>query len=305
MYQIENACLTVSQDSKGDKAFSLKSDQASFLKSDEKIIKEQREPALVANLKNITQLSAGSDYCLALNAEGTVFAWGYAEQYQLGRRLVQRRILERLIPTRVALPKKKIVSIHAQADHAFAIDTNGDTWAWGSNNFGQTGITDGAGEGSSGIIGPRKVASLAGRKMKMIQGGLQHSIGLTQSGDCLVWGRMDGSQMGLDLTTLPLDDPKTILLDDRGKPRVLLRPTRVPIPPCVHVAAASDHNVAITSDGKAYSWGFNATYQCGFPAPDEIAVAKLINGAAVRGKELCWAGAGGQYSMLASPYRGS
>lgn len=258
---------------------------------------------LIPNLKRITQLSVGNDFCLALDAEGNVFSWGNGEESQLGHRILGRRRAAALIPARVALPKKnKIVSIHAGSNHAFAIDSNGDTWAWGSNNFGQTGIAEGAGKGGSSIIAPRKVPSLAGKNMKLIRGGSHHSIGVTWCGECLVWGRIDGAQSGLDIgQQLPLDDPDKVIVE-RGRPRILLQPTPLPISGCVYAAAGPDHNIVITSDGKAFSWGFNGNYQCGQGTDDDIPLATLIDNSAVRNKKLSWAGAGGQYSMLASPF---
>jgi regulator of chromosome condensation len=280
------------------------------------VIEKQNEPMLISGLERITQISVGNNFCLALDVNGKVYSWGRSEQNQLGRRVVADRHHSAhqakasdlhndagLSPGLVALPpRRRIISIHAGSDHAFAIDSNGDTWAWGLNNFGQTGIKRGAGRSGSTIIVPQKVTSLAGKNMRMIQGGTHHSIGITQTGECLAWGRMDGAQMGLDVSTLPVDDPKKIT-SERGKPRILLEPTALPHPGCVYVAAGSDHNLMITSDGKAYSWGFNANYQCGQgPDTDDISVATLIDNSAVRNKKLSWAGAGGQYSMLASPH---
>nr|POF14307.1 protein pim1 [Quercus suber] len=261
----------------------------------------QDTPRLVPGLKKITSISVGADFALALDHQGCVFAWGSGEQHQLGCRVVERRRLKTLLPHRVELPKKvKIVSIHAGIDHAFAIDAAGDVWAWGLNNFGQTGITDAAGGDDATVIKPTKVSALAGRNMRTVHGGRHHSIGVTAAGECLVWGRMDGAQMGLDVSKLSLDDPTKITVDDRGKPRILLEPTALPIPKCVDATAGPDHCIAVTQDGKAYSWGFNVNYQCGQGTDDDILVAKLINGKAVRDVNICWAGAGGQYSMLAS-----
>lgn len=233
-----------------------------------------------------------------------------SEQNQLGRRLllgrqftrtVKQEVLDKLhlgvglVPGLMSFSSRtKIVSIHASSDHAFAIDHKGDTWAWGLNNFGQTGIKVGAGANGTTVIAPQKIPSLVGRNMKMIQGGTHHSIGVTQSGECLVWGRMDGAQMGIVLSTLPLDDPQ-IVVSERGKPRILLELTALPIPICSFVAAGSDHNILVTYNGKAYSWGFNANYQCGHGKVErDFEVATLIDDSAVRDKKLTWAGAGGQ-----------
>ena len=243
-----------------------------------------------------------TDFALALDADGSVFAWGPGQQQQLGRRVIERRRSRALLPSRLAIPKtRKIVSIHAGNDHAFAIDSEGDTWACGLNNFAQTGIPDYAGIDGATIIAPRKVPSLVGKKWKMVSGGRHHSLVITQDGECLVWGRMDGSQLGVDVAKLPVNDATKILLDERQNPRVLLQLTILPIGKYVYVAAGPDHSIAITSESKAYSWGFNVNYQCGQGTSDDIAMAKLMNAKSIRDTKLAWAGAGGQFSMLAAP----
>lgn len=247
------------------------------------------------------QITVGSNFALALDNTGNVFAWGCGEQSELGHRLVKRRRLLALLPTPVGLPKKiRVLSVHAAANHAFAIDSKGDTWSWGSNNFGQTGHRIGAGEGGSTVCPPQKVPALKGIPMKMVEGGLHHSIGLTESGECLVWGRTDGFQMGLRINNLAPKNSSHVIVDSRGRPRILLKPMNLPLPPCVHVAAGSDNCFAVTTEGKCYSWGFNVTYQCGQGTSEDIETATLMNGKRIRDEKLCWAGGGGQYGMLAS-----
>lgn len=151
---------------------------------------------------------------------------------------------------------------------------------------------------------PRKVKSLSGRGLREIKGGMKHSVALTRDGEVLVWGCMDGYQMGLDMKMFEDDENDArVIRDERGRPRILLEPTALPIPPCVSVAAGVDHSLAVTREGKAYSWGFNDSGRCGHgPEEDEICVATVIDNRAVREKKLVWAGAGGQYSMVAAVY---
>lgn len=66
------------------------------------------------------------------------------------------------------------------------------------------------------------------------------------------------------------------------------------------VAAGTDHSFALTAEGKAYSWGFSANYQTGQGTEDDVEVPTLIDNSAVREKKLVFAGAGGQYSILAA-----
>lgn len=64
------------------------------------------------------------------------------------------------------------------------------------------------------------------------------------------------------------------------------------------VSAGTDSCLVVTKDGKAYSWGFSDNYQTGQGDVDDVKEATLIDNTAVRGKKLCWAGAGGQFSVL-------
>ncbi len=261
----------------------------------------QKKPLLIAALKNITQISIGADFALALDITGHVFAWGCGQQCELGHRLLERRRPQALLPSPLRLPRRaKIVSIHAAMNHAFAIDANGDTWAWGSNNYAQTGSGLKVDEENGTVTVVQRVKSLAGKKMKMVEGGSHHSVGVTRSGECLVWGRIDGGQLGLDISKLPLDDPTKVRFDSRNHPRILLQPTPLPISGCAHAASGSDHSLLVASSGEVYLWGFNATYQCGQGTDDDILAAKQIKGQQIRDQKIVWAGAGGQYSMLAS-----
>ena len=264
----------------------------------------QKKPLLIPGLKKIKQISVGADYALALDATGRVFAWGWGQQCELGHRIIERRRALALLPNPLGLPRSAtIVSIHAAMNHAFAIDSKGDTWAWGSNNYAQTGSKLSADEEDGSVAIVQKVRSLVGKKMKMVEGGSHHSVGVTENGECLVWGRIDGGQLGLDISQLPLDDPTKVIVDSRNKPRVLLQPTPLPISNCAHAASGSAHCLLVVSEGKVYSWGFNATYQCGQGTDDDILVAKPMNGKQIRDEKIIWVGAGGQYSMFASRLR--
>jgi regulator of chromosome condensation len=66
------------------------------------------------------------------------------------------------------------------------------------------------------------------------------------------------------------------------------------------VAAGSENSFAIDADGKVWSWGFSGNYQTGQGTDEDIKEATVIDNAATRDKKLVWAGAGGQFSVLAA-----
>ncbi|MCJ1282448.1 hypothetical protein MMC26_001771 [Xylographa opegraphella] len=256
----------------------------------------QARPVLIKNLKNVTKLVAGSNHVLALTASGALYSWGAGEQNQLGRRIVERTRLGGLVPRQFGFAKN-IVDMGAGAHHSFAIHKNGSVYAWGLNSYGETGIDEHAGESEATILKPTVVESLSGHgKIISISGGNHHTVAVTEEGMCLTWGRIDAFGTGLKIKDLPAED---VILDDNGKARILTVATPIPGLNVAFAAAGSDHSIAITKDGKAYSWGFSADYQTGLGNDDDVECATLIDNTAVRGKHLTWAGAGGQYSVLA------
>ncbi|KAI9669388.1 MAG: hypothetical protein M1831_000424 [Alyxoria varia] len=259
---------------------------------------QQRRPILIPQLKKITSIACGANHALALDTNGNVFAWGAGEQNQLGRRIVERTRLGALTPREFGLPKKQIRSVACGSYHSFAIDKKGQVWSWGLNSFAQCGVSEGAGEANNVVPVPTKVRNLAGASVQQIKGGADHSIAVAGNGDCLVWGRADGAQLGLDLDKVPQDE---LVHDQNHKPRIVLRPTRVPGFSAVQVTAESDHCIAVTGDGKAFSWGFNTNYQTGQGNLDQVDLATLVDNTAVRDRAISWAGAGGQYGVLAAP----
>lgn len=263
----------------------------------------QKTPILIEGLKNVTQLAGGENHVLALTNKGEVYAWGSGQQNQLGRRILERTKRNSLKPTQFGLPKH-MVMVGAGSFHSFAVHKNGKVYAWGLNSFGETGIAKDIGDGGeSDVHHATIIDSLSGfGKVISIDGGAHHTVAVTDQGELLVWGRLDGNQLGLQLSTLAEDD---IVRDSANNPRILKVPTQIPGIDAVQAAAGSDHCVAVAKDGKAHAWGFSATYQTGLGTDKDVEVATQIDNTATRGKKLVWAGCGGQFSVLAGLARAS
>lgn len=262
----------------------------------------QTTPVLLPGLKKITKLVSGGNHVLALSTTGQVFAWGSGEKNQLGRRIVERTKQNGLVPREFGLPKG-ISDIAAGSYHNFALhEKSGKVYAWGLNNFGQTGIPEGVGEDEAVVLHPSVITPLTARgasKVTNIDGGEHHSIAITADGNCLTWGRLDGFQSGIKIDTLPSSDT---LKDERGNVRILTVPTPVPTDglrgEAAYGCAGARHTIAIAKDGKAYSWGTNNTFQCGQGHDDDVEIATHIDNTATRGKKLNWAGASAQFSAM-------
>ncbi|KAL5606552.1 hypothetical protein BROUX41_002955 [Berkeleyomyces rouxiae] len=261
--------------------------------------KIQRTPVEITGLKNISQLAGGSNHILALSIKGEVSAWGSGEQCQLGRRIGERYKMKALQPQHVGVPKSKtnpIVKVTGGSYHSFALTSDGRVYGWGLNNFGQVGVEGGAGEGDAMVNSPSVVKSLAEYKIKDIAGGEHHSLACTDDGKLLVWGRIDGHQVGLPKEAYTEDNT---VFDDNERPRLLFKPTIVEgIPPIESVAAGTDTSFAVTTDGKVYTWGFSANYQTGLGTTDDIEQPTVIDNSAIKEKRVIFAAGGGQYSLV-------
>jgi regulator of chromosome condensation len=266
-------------------------------------------PVYIDSITKVTDLACGTNHVLALTKDRHVFAWGNGQQNQLGRRVTERNLNEALVPSRLGFhdtsfkrPSQRIAQIACGDYHGLAIADDGHVWSWGANNYCETGHGDNAGEDNASILTPRIISSLEGKNVKVVEGGSHHNIAITQSGEVLVWGRCDGSQTGIPPTQLEaIDDQERVLKAENGKPKILIEPTRVPgLSDIVSGACGPEHTIVINKDGRAYSWGFSANYQTGQGTDDDIETPTLIDNTAVRDVKLVWAGAGGQYSALAS-----
>jgi regulator of chromosome condensation len=66
------------------------------------------------------------------------------------------------------------------------------------------------------------------------------------------------------------------------------------------VACGTDHTVFVTREGTVYSTGFNSGGQLGLGDYEDVEVVRLVGGKALEGRMLTWAGAGGQFSVIAA-----
>lgn len=184
----------------------------------------QRSPILIPELKKIVDISCGTNHVLALDDKGKVFAWGAGEQNQLARRVVARTADGALIPREFGLQRKKIAKIGSGDYHSFAVDKDDKVYAWGLNTFSQTGIPTSESKDDA-ILTPTLVKNLNGYKIKEIDGGAHHSIACTESGQVLIWGRIDNKQGGMAVDKFSESD---VFIDDEGRRRYLKNPVVLP-----------------------------------------------------------------------------
>jgi alpha-tubulin suppressor-like RCC1 family protein len=180
------------------------------------------------------QIAAGYFHSLALNSDGTLWAWGFNGYGQLGIGTTNNSNSQKQIGS-----DNNWFSIAAGYFHNLAIRSDGTLWAWGNNLSGQLG--DGTTTNSNS---PKQIGS--DNNWVSIAAGYYHTLALRSDGTLWAWGYNGYGQLG-DGTTIDSKIPKQIGFDNNW----------------VSIAAGYLHTLALRSDGTLWAWGYNAKGQLG------------------------------------------
>lgn len=228
---------------------------------------EEATPVAVGTLTNVVELDVGiGETSCARNSEG-VFCWGSNRYGQLGDGVddhgetcgelpstydcspapVQVSVLTGGIPTAEA------VQVDVGAQHACAVDSDGNLWCWGNNDAGQLGTGDNTGSSVpmqiDGVTGVAEVAC----------GGL-HTCVRYDDGSVQCWGANFEGQVG---------DGEEVGSHDRcsiggGSEDCILSPADVSLPAnALHLSASFGNSCAILDNNRVFCWGENFDRQLG------------------------------------------
>lgn len=192
-------------------------------------------------LLNISAISAGGNFTVAVDSQGQLWSWGLNSYGQLGRTTTSTD----KSPGKIVLDKSsspKIVDISAGENHVLAVDESGNVWAWGYSFYGQLGKkTD-----SYFSPIPEKIADLD--NVAAVAAGKDHSVALKKDGTVWAWGRNTYGQLGLGDSANENVKPKQVTgLSD-----------------IIEIAAGDDHTLALKQDRTSLlAWGRNITGQLG------------------------------------------
>ncbi len=222
--------------------------------------------------KKITMVAAGSDFALALDSHGKVYAWGFGSHGELGIRNTFKKTVPVAVDTSRALSGKKIVAIAAGSNHAVAVDDKGMVYTWGGNTYGQLGVNT---TKHSEVPVPIYISrAIGGKTIVAVAAGYHHSLALSSDGKVYAWGDNQYGQLGnhsFENSTVP------VAVDTTG----VLAGKKV-----IAISAGANYSMALTSDGKIYSWGRNNRGQLGVMGNIRYNVPTAINmtGSTLAGK---------------------
>ena len=190
-------------------------------------------PIKVGSDNDWAYVYAGWKHTMAIKTDGTLWACGENQWFQLGVPSMESRY----VLTQVGSATDwKTVSIGE--DYTVALKTDGTLWAWGRNNNGQLG--DG---GSFTVYSPTKIG--VATDWDMVSAGRNHTVAIKEDGTLWAWGANNRGQFG--------DGTRTSKTS----------PTQIGSAEWATVSAGSGHTVAIKKDGTLWAWGFNSLGQVG------------------------------------------
>ncbi|MDQ0028853.1 alpha-tubulin suppressor-like RCC1 family protein [Arthrobacter bambusae] len=192
-------------------------------------------PVRVAGLTGVASISATFLSAYALLADGTVRAWGYNYDGQLGNGTT----IDKSVPVQVAgLTRVESISVYYQ--NAYALLTDGTVRAWGSNLNGQLGF--GPSRGSST---PVQVAGITGVSSVTASGGVAYA--LLTDGTVRAWGTNRAGELGNGSASETSSFPVQV----SGLTSV------------ASVTSKYGTAYAVLADGTVRAWGSNANGQLG------------------------------------------
>lgn len=183
------------------------------------------------------------------------------------------------VPTMVnATRDQQFVKIDSLSTHSVAILANGDVMAWGNGDKYRLGHGTTAKEYT-----PRVIDSLSGKgRVTDIACGLGHTIALMQGGEIYAWGNGSNGRLGLGDTT-DRSNP-TQVVTNNGSSRRQSQGSTATTSGSSHqpllfrrIYCGASHSLAISTDGRAFSWGKNNQGQCGHGhINDQLSVEEVV-----------------------------
>jgi alpha-tubulin suppressor-like RCC1 family protein len=213
---------------------------------------------LSGNLSGVQAIAAGSSHSLALKEDGTVWAWGYNFDGQLGDGTKANSTR----PVRVG-QLGRVQAIAAGAFFSLALKEDGTVWAWGANTSGQDNKVSGQ-LGDDAITSskvPVEVGDLGGTEA--IAAGSSHALALKEDGTVWAWGDNFFGELGDGTHGAKADSPKPVRVSD--------------LKGVGAIEGGGWFSLALKTDGSVWAWGYNQDGELGNGSSSDAKETKCEN----------------------------
>lgn len=269
-------------------------DAAGQLGNGSDVVDNQWTPSSVRSPAGIkwASVAPGFDHTCGVTTVGAGYCWGNDDRGKLGNGAdvtgTQHEPSPVVTPPGVAWAT---ISTGSASTHTCGVTTTGAGYCWGGGGSGKLG------NGSDANIDqevPAPVVTPEGVVWKVIEGGTNHTCGLSTAGAAYCWGSDSGGMLGDGTDLVHHSSPSLVQLP----PGVVL----------TSLSAASTTNCALATTGAAYCWGSDGFGQLGngpditgsqyvptlVVAPDGVTWASIVAGAShtcavsTTGAGYCW-----------------
>jgi alpha-tubulin suppressor-like RCC1 family protein len=196
-----------------------------------KVLGYQAIPILI-EISDIIEVSAGAYHSILLNSQGQVYSFGSNNFGQLGLRYEGGNVsTPTLISTITSSPTTKIIAISAGSYYSLFLNSQGQVFSCGANEFGQLGLGDNDERYEPTLIEISNIVA--------ISAGESDSLALNSQGQAYYFGS----------TFYPRGIKE---VNDRRTPRLINLSNIVAI-------SIERHSLLLDSQGQVYNFGENAS----------------------------------------------
>ena len=234
------------------------------------------------------QVVTSGQHTIMLKVDGTVWCYGIGTYGELGNGTIKNSDQ----PVQANFPKGTIITkVSAGENHCLALDSTGNVWTWGRNNYYQQGNNS-----DENILQPTKINNLS--NIKDIESGTYSSFAIGKAGEVYSWGLNANGEGGIGSYTSKITVNRALNITDAidikaGKNHTMIlrstgevyvagsnlygelgigssttrkakQFTKVQaLDEIVSIAVGDSNNIAIKKDGKVYAWGSNIYKELG------------------------------------------
>ncbi|RFC54035.1 T9SS type A sorting domain-containing protein [Brumimicrobium aurantiacum] len=189
----------------------------------------------ITTSSNWVKIAPSHYFTLALKADGTIWAWGQNNNYQLGN---SPATPEQIFPIQVGTDTDWVEIATGTNDTSFGIKSDGTIWGWGSNPSSIIVM----GSSTYTVATPTQV----GTDTDWVTMSIGGAHILAQKQDSTLWSWGGGNGLGLG-----------------GSPTVTNTPQQISTDKWISFSTGSASSYGIKSDGTLWAWGVNTFGQLG------------------------------------------
>lgn len=250
----------------------------------------------------VNSLAAGDTHSLIISSTGVPYATGSASVGQLGTLSVSQRSGFTIVSGPAAT---SWVSISAGLSHSAGITSTGRLYAWGLNTSGQVGVNS-----LTSVSSPVLVSGPATTSWSFVRIKNQTSMAITTQGVLYAWGNNIFGALGVG-TLGVYSSPVAVQTPASGSwtvasaslsfaqfvdsannfyfagdgldfypTLVASSPQQVGTSSWTVIAAADGFSLGITTEGRLFAWGYNATGEGGRLTLTNVSTPTLVSGPA-------------------------